>query len=553
MFQNTKCECGHQNHVGTVLCESCGKPLMQETLVTDEPLEMRYDGVARRSQKANPNLIDRIWNFFSSVKIAVYLIVITFVGASLGTIYPQESTFISGDFSTYYEDNYGTPGKIYQALGLSHTYESWWFITLLVMIGTSLVICSLDRVLPLYRALKKQQIRKHLSFIKRQRVAYEAVVDQPGAFVDRLAEQLKRKRYRVHKDKDGLALLAEKNRFSRWGPYINHIGLIVFLLAVLARGVPAWHMDSYITAPHGEAVPIPDTNYYLKNEQFTVDYYADDELPEALKGTMRAKKYETQAVLYACTASCDDPAAEPELTELKRHDILVNHPLEYEGMSIYQFDFDDTPKLKAVRPVLVDKQTGERYGPFELSMTEPETSYALGPYTLELRQQFMEFAIGDDGNPTTLSREPNAPAFFFLLKGPGLDEAGETYLYFPREVDKLRFSQDRINGDIADRFEIIVGTMENVELTEPTSFLNVRVDKAMPYVWVGAGISMLGLVLGFYWQHRRVWLRFDADRLSLGAHTNKNWYGMRGDVASAMQHAGITVEPKSLDNGGKNL
>jgi cytochrome c biogenesis protein len=177
LFQNTKCECGHQNSVGTVLCESCGKPLDEE-LLTDEsmPLEMRYDGVARRSQKSNPHVIDKIWNFFSSVKVAVYLIILTLAGASLGTIFQQESTLINlstySEFRDFYKEKYGTIGVIYHAIGLSRTYESWWFVGLLVMIGTSLVVCSLDRVLPLYRALTKQQIRKHLQFITRQQVVY---------------------------------------------------------------------------------------------------------------------------------------------------------------------------------------------------------------------------------------------------------------------------------------------------------------------------------------------------------------------------------------------
>ncbi|XEC92789.1 cytochrome c biogenesis protein ResB [Paenibacillus tarimensis] len=548
MFHNTKCECGHQNHVGTVLCESCGKPLGEEEL-SDGPLEMRYDGVARRSQKANPGLIDKIWNFFSSVKIAVILIVITLLGSILGTIYPQESAFINIDPAVYYEATYGLSGKIYYMLGLSHTYESWWFIGLLVMIGTSLVICSLDRVLPLYRALNKQQIRKHLSFINRQKVVFtQQITESPDLFIDKLEKQLKRKRYKVHRD--GTALLAEKNRFSRWGPYINHIGLIVFLLAVLARSIPGWYMDTYVMIPEGETVPIENTNYYIQNEKFTVQYYSDEELPDQLKGTLRAKLYETKAVLYECTADCGDLTKEPELKELLRHNIIVNEPLSYKGFKAYQFDYDETPRLSSVRPVLVDKRTGESYGPFELSMTDPETSYELGPYRLELKEQFMEFAIGEDGKPTTLSRDPNAPAFFFLIKGPGLPEDGASYLYFPRQIDKQRFSQDRINREISDQFEIRVESMDDVQLTGASTFLNLRVDTALPYVWVGAGISMIGLVLGFYWQHRRIWLRIDDGKLSLGAHTNKNWYGMRSDVASALRSAGIAVEPKSLDNGG---
>ena len=179
MIQNTKCECGHQNRVGTVLCEACGKPLIED----EQPgglLEMRYDGVARRSQRANPNVIDRIWNFFSSVKVAIYLIIITLIGAMFGTIFEQESNFINFDPSTFYKNKYGTIGEIYYRLGLSHTYESWWFILLLVMIGASLVICSLDRVLPLYKALSKQKVRKHLEFLTRQKVVYQGEISEEG-------------------------------------------------------------------------------------------------------------------------------------------------------------------------------------------------------------------------------------------------------------------------------------------------------------------------------------------------------------------------------------
>ncbi|MFX3633525.1 MAG: cytochrome c biogenesis protein ResB [Candidatus Pristimantibacillus sp.] len=553
MLHNTKCDCGHQNAVGTVLCESCGKPLIGEDAESNTPLEMRYDGIARRSQKSNPNPIDRIWNFFSSVKIAIYLIVITFLSAILGTIFPQEGTFLNDFFdpSVYYEEEYGLLGKIYYLLGLSHTYESWWFITLLVMIGTSLVICSLDRVLPLYKALSKQKVRKHLNFINRQKTVYAATIESaPEEWVEQLAAQLKRKRYRVYTD--GTALLAEKNRFSRWGPYINHIGLILFLLAILARSIPGFQMDDYVTVPNGETVHIEGTNYYVKNEKFTVQYYEDSELPPELHGTLRAKLYETKAVLYTCTSECGDLNKDPVLEEVAKHDIKVNSPLNYKGLKLYQFDYDVTPKLQGVHPVLINKETGEAYGPFDLPMKDAPLDYDLGPYQMKLVANYMEFAIGDDGEPVTLSRDPNAPAFVFLITGPDLPKEGQPYMYFPMQKDKEKFGQDKINASIADKFEIKVQGMEGVQLSEASTYLNVRVDKALTYVWVGAIISMIGLTMGSYWQHRRIWLRIDDGKLSLGAHTNKNWYGMRADVASALQKIGITVDPKSLDNGGNN-
>jgi cytochrome c biogenesis protein len=556
VIENTKCECGHQNRVGTVLCEACGKPLLEEDQQQGGLLEMRYDGVARRSQRANPNFIDRVWNFFSSVKVAIYLIIITLIGAMLGTIFEQESNFINFDPSTYYKNKYGTIGEIYYRLGLSHTYESWWFILLLVMIGASLVICSLDRVLPLYKALSKQKVRKHLAFLTRQKIVYQGEINEDGEeWVQRAVQPLRKKHYRVYTD--GSALLAEKQRFSRWGPYIIHIGLIVFLLAVLFRGLPGLHLDKHYWFPEGEITHIPDTNLYLKNEKFTVEYYSEDEMSEDFKarGKVVPKLFETQAVLYECTADCDDPSKEPQLREVKRHAIRVNDPLSYKGLQAYQFDFDLTPKLRSVQPALVDVKTGESYGKFKLDMRNPEREYKVGPYRLTLQNKYMDFSLNDEGKPVSISGEPNAPAFLFLIKGPDLPEDGAQYIYFPKQIDKERFQQDAINeqlGGVQSKLRLDVLGMEDVDFIEASSYLNIRVDRAMPFVWVGLGIVMLGLVIGFYWQHRRIWLRVDGRQLTLGGHTTKNWFGMRREVSAFLQSMGVEADEKSLENRGKH-
>ncbi|MCH1639519.1 cytochrome c biogenesis protein ResB [Paenibacillus timonensis] len=554
MIQNTKCECGHQNRVGTVLCEACGKPLIED----EQPgglLEMRYDGVARRSQRANPNVIDRIWNFFSSVKVAIYLIIITLIGAMFGTIFEQESNFINFDPSTFYKNKYGTIGEIYYRLGLSHTYESWWFILLLVMIGASLVICSLDRVLPLYKALSKQKVRKHLEFLTRQKVVYQGEISEEGTeWVQRAVQPLRKKHYRVYTD--GSALLAEKQRFSRWGPYIIHIGLIVFLLAVLFRGLPGLHLDKHYWFPEGEITRIPETNLYLKNEKFTVEYYSEDEMSEDFKarGKVVPKLFETQAVLYECTADCDDPSKEPQLREVDRHAIRVNDPLSYKGLQAYQFDFDLTPKLRSVQPALIDVKTGESYGKFKLDMRNPQREVEIGPYRLTLQNKYMDFSLNDEGQPVSISGEPNAPAFLFLIQGPDLPDKGAQYIYFPKQVDKERFQQDAINqqlGGVQSKLQLDVLGMEDVDFIAASSYLNIRIDRAMPFVWLGLGIVMLGLILGFYWQHRRIWLRVDGRQLTLGGHTTKNWFGMRREVSGFLQSMGLEADEKSLENRGK--
>lgn len=549
---NTKCECGHQNPVGTVLCEACGKPLYEDA-DSNENLEMRYDGAARRSQRVNPGIIDLVWNFFSSVKIAIYLIVLTLLGSMLGTIFPQESTFLNFDASTHYKEEYGIVGDIYYKLGLSHTYESWWFVTLLVMIGASLVICSLDRVLPLYKALSRQKIRKHRQFLTRQKIVLVTnVKEDPETWIAGITPLLKKKGYRVISDEG--ALLAEKYRFSRWGPYVIHIGLIIFLLAVLARGLPGLNMDQHLAFPQGEATQIPETSFYLKNEKFTVEFYTDEEMPEEFRGKkILPKLYETKAVLYECTADCGDPSKEPQLTEVLRHDIQVNKPLNYKGLKAYQFDYDLTPVLRSVQPNLVNSTTGESYGKFKLDMKDMQRVFNAGPYVLTLKEKYMDFGLNEEGQPVSKSPYPNAPAFLFLIQGPDLPDEGQQYIYFPKQVDKSKFQQEAINNKLAgtERFlEFEVSDMSDVDFSESTTYLNIRIDRVMPFIWIGSGIIMLGLVLGFYWQHRRIWLTLEEGELTLGAHTNKNWFGFRREIVAILGKMDMTVDEKSLDNGG---
>jgi cytochrome c biogenesis protein len=557
VFTNTKCECGHQNYTGTVLCESCGKPLVEED--GTEPLEMRYDGVARRSQRENKSWIDKIWSFFSSVKIAVYIIFITLCLSMLGTIYPQESAFINMDPRVYYEEEYGLSGKIYYLLGLSHTYESWWFRGLLVMIGTSLVICSIDRVLPLYRALSKQKIRKHTSFIRRQKVVYSGDLpkevnndEKMLGWIEQFSGLLKKKRYRVHTE--GSALMAEKNRFSRWGPYINHIGLIIFLLAVLMRFIPGWHMDQHLSIVEGETVEVPGTHYYLKNEEFILEYYSPEELSKQFReeGRVLVKRYETRAVLYECIENCNIPGMEPKLEEVKRHDIIVNQPLKHEGLLAYQIDYDLTPQIRSVNVTLKNKENGQAFGKFLLHMNNPQEHYEVGSYQVNIINYYPDYGYKEDGTPTSLSPRPNAPAFVFLIKGPELPPEGEVHMYFPKPGDKVRFQQDRINAAAGSPFELSAESMEDVDVAVYTTFLNLRIDRAMPFIWIGAAISMIGLIMGFYWQHRRIWLKIDEGRLLLGAHTNKNWYGIRNEVADALTKLDIHVDPKTLENEVKS-
>lgn len=208
-----QCTCGHVNPPGTVLCESCGRSLT-EVEQNKKLVDMRYEGTARRSQTYNKSIIDKIWNFFSSVKVGVSIIVALLVSAAVGTILPQEQYVavpVRSDaaLEAYYSDVYGSIGKVYYFLGFNDLYNSFWFIALVGMLAISLIVASLDRFVPLYRSLKNQRVLRHSSFMNKQRIYAEGSAAPDS--MEKAEAKLKELKYKVSTDKNGL--LAEKDDF----------------------------------------------------------------------------------------------------------------------------------------------------------------------------------------------------------------------------------------------------------------------------------------------------------------------------------------------------
>lgn len=243
-MNEVKCECGHINPHGTILCESCGR-VLEEREKDKTIVDMRYEGTARRSQTYNKTIVDKIWNFFSSVKVGIWLIVITLIASALGTIFPQE-LYIPPTIppEQYYKEQYGVLGGIYYSLGFHNLYSSWWYLLLVSSIGISLVICSLDRYIPLRRALKKQRVDRHIGFLQHQRIYGVTKIEDEEIDFEAIKNRLKERRFKIS-EVNG-CILAEKNRFSRWGPYVNHIGLIIFLIGGMLRLVPGMYIDEVL-------------------------------------------------------------------------------------------------------------------------------------------------------------------------------------------------------------------------------------------------------------------------------------------------------------------
>ncbi len=516
------CVCGNVNPAGTELCESCGRPLSEETK-QKKLVDMRYEGSARRSQTHNKTIIDKIWNFFSSVKVGMWIIVVILVAAAIGSILPQVfyvPATAEADIAAYYEKAYGSFGTLYYELGLGDVYGSWWFQLLIGLLGISLVIASLDRVIPLYKSLKKQKTKRHISFLKRQRVFGVGSVEAPKDSLAKAEEKLQTMRYKVKREGD--AILAEKGRFSRWGPYVNHLGLIIFLIGVMLRVVPGFYVDQSMWIREGETLYIPETDgYYLENKQFIFETYNKDEASDVFGeaidrvGTI-ASNYQTDIALYK---GPEDSIANnsKDLTLEKEYSIQVNKPLKFDNFSVFQMDFR-LNELKTMTFQLQNKETGESFGEFTIDLSNPQPVYELNEgYKVEITDYYADFSGFENGEPQSQSPLPRNPAFLVKMFSPEFPK-GETSLVLIQEtVEPLGENKHKL-------------AFQSVE-TRDASFLVIRKDITIPILALGGLIFMIGVIQGSYWNHRRIWLQILEDgQVAIAAHTNKNWLSVKRDI-----------------------
>ncbi|MGP4065190.1 cytochrome c biogenesis protein ResB [Oceanobacillus sp. M65] len=537
-MKKMKCDCGHINPEGTILCEACGKPIEgnQHIEGNDEKnlLNMRYDGTARRSQTYNKSIVDKIWSFFSSVKVGVWLIFIALVSSAIGSIFPQE-IYIPADAPNrapefFYEDRYGILGLIYYQLGFHHLYSSWWYMILIGLIGVSLVIASLDRFVPLFKALRHQKAKRHESFLSRQRL-FSKSDNVSSEDLKTLKENLKKQRYKV-RDEDGY-ILAEKGRFSRWGPYVNHIGLIIILIAAILRSTPFFYTNEYVWVREGEQLVIPGTDgeYYIENQDFILETYDenDERFRDAisLEGADVPSNYQTDVTIYKAEDN-PLPGAEAELNQIAEGSIRMNHPVKFDGYSVYQSGYQANEFEKMSFKIHKnDDPEEEALDTFTINLTDPESDYQLeNGFRVELRNYYPDYYLQDDGTPASETNYPRNPAFVMFVYPPDSDTPEISFLGIGKNIDAS--GENQYNVGITD-FEM-----------RDASGLTVRKDYSLPFFGLGAAIFMIGVIQGMYWQHRRIWVNPKDSGLLLAAHTNKNWYGVKKDIEKVI--SGTTIK-----------
>ncbi len=92
--------------------------------------------------------------------------------------------------------------------------------------------------------------------------------------------------------------------------------------------------------------------------------------------------------------------------------------------------------------------------------------------------------------------------------------------------------------------------------TRNATALVIRKDLTLWIIGIGGAIFMIGVIQGSYWNHRRIWLQHLNGEVLIAGHTNKNWYGLKREIADIVNDTSIPEpidqqEKKNIEKEGK--
>lgn len=444
-----------------------------------------------------------LYDFFSSIKLSIFVLIALAVTSIFGTVIQQEKPV-----STYVAEYGEGVAKVIQFLNLGDMYHSWWFMVLLGLLLANITFCSLKRLPQAVRLMRDSDPvfdgRPVAIHEKWEAVLKGRSVEQVAA----LAEQVLSERVRrpVRRDVDGKCyLFATRGWWSRMGVYITHFSLFLFALGALIGA--QWGYKGYVQITEGESVSqvalrtggAMDLGFTVRNDKFELEYYND----AAGRPTGRPRDYRSTLTVI------EDGQAVLQKT------IEVNDPLIHRGIYFYQSSYGQGGGKGAVlsvlgprRNLIVHRQRVARGGALSLE----------GSDRLTLREMTGDF-------------RGMGPAVEVVLERQGGDPVSGVVFLAPQ-------GNQRAVGDYLVR-------VEDVDLSMYTG-LQVAKDPGVPVVWAGCILITLGCLVAFFASHRRVWVRVQGHEkgahVFFGGNASRNRISFERQFAELCQQAQETFE-----------
>ncbi len=441
----------------------------------------------------------RVWSFFSSVSLTIALLAIIVLFSIIGTIVPQRDATAQLALQI-------PPGlfSFLQTMQIFDLYHSIWFFLLLGLLSLNLIICSINRLPQAWRHFRAKSFPENLDVF--QDLSEDAIINtkQDQKVISEIAGIAMKSRFRNYqrqKTTDGLYFYGDKGRVSYFGVYVVHLSIVILIAGVVIGSI--FGIEGYVNIGEGQTVNkinLRDKDqtlllpFAVRCDRFTIKFYENGDPKTYLSDLTFLKNNQVAA----------------------QGQLLVNHPLSFEGFRFYQSSYGLTAESKA-----------------SLSLFEN------GKKSQEILVGWGETFVlpGKEGKVNVLRIEGNLMNMGPAVKLAVVSAQGETVFWVFRHIDKIKEMNPGIvqqipmfNPGLFRPYVFVIGGVQEKYYTG----LQVNSDPGLPVVAAAAFLMFVGLMLVFFSSHRQVWLRVDVQwentRISIAGRSNKNAVGLQRDI-----------------------
>lgn len=279
------------------------------------------------------------FKLFSNLSFAIIILFLILIFSLLGSIIEQHQTL------AYYQKIYPLKvsslfdfnWKLIIGLGLDHIYESWWFITTLIILSISLITCTFSVQLPSLSNARRWKFRQKNYYVNHHKSLLTESLILEKSIVN-MAYSLNSQGYYCFNRQD--TIYAYKGLVGRIAPIIVHISLIVILFGstigfthgfIVQEMIPVgeiFHTKNILGAGFNSVIPFYST---FRIDDFYINYNIDNSVRQFF------------SKLSYIRNDGDKKLFSP---------IFVNSPLKLKNITFYQTDW----QINALR-IQIDKES----------------------------------------------------------------------------------------------------------------------------------------------------------------------------------------------------